>query len=166
MKKLLLFCSFALTVLSVRAHEYYFAFGEVEYNETTKKLEITLELSAHDMESDLKKTGVVFDKHMENQSQNAIFKKQLEAYLLKGFSISNGDQPVSISLMGFDVLPNGQLYVYMESLPLELKSSLLFRFDLLMETFPDQQNKITFIHHKQKQTAVFLPTKPTEIITL
>lgn len=166
MKKLLLFCLFALTILSVRAHEYYFAFGEVEYNETTKKLEITLELSAHDIEGDLRKTGVVFDKHIENQAQNGAFKKQLESYLLKGFSITSGVQELSISLVGFDVLPNGQLYAYMESAPFELAQSLLFRFDLLMESFPDQQNKITFIHHKQKQTAVFLPTKPTEIITL
>lgn len=166
MKKLLLFCSFALTLLSAQAHEFYFAFGEVEYNETNKRLEITLEMSAHDIESDMKKTGVVFDKHIENQTQSGTFKKQLETYLLNSFSISSDETPVRLSLVGFDVLPNGQLYAYLESVPLELGKSLLFRFDLLMETFPDQQNKITFIRHKQKQTAVFLPTKPTEIITL
>jgi hypothetical protein len=155
-----------LTLLSAQAHEYYFAFGEVEYNETNKRLEITLEMSAHDMELDLKKTGVVFDKHIESQTQNEVFKKQFESYLLKGFSISTNEQLVQLSLIGFDVLPNGQLYAYMESVPLELGNSLLFRFDLLMKSFPNQQNKITFIYHKQKQTAVFLPTKPTEIITL
>lgn len=166
MKKLLLFCLFSFALFSVQAHEYYFAFGEIEYNETTKKFEITLEMSAHDVESDLKRTGVTLDKHIEDQAQNKVFKKQLETYLLNGFSISSGHSPINLSLMGFDVLPNGQLYAYLESSQIELDKELHFKFDLLMELFPNQQNKITLIHQKRKQTAVFLPTKPTEIITL
>ncbi|MNU55423.1 hypothetical protein D3C71_445040 [compost metagenome] len=166
MKKLLIFCLFSLTLFSVRAHEYYFAFGEVEYNETTKRFEITLEMSAHDVEFDLKKSGVNLDKHIEDQIQNKEFKKQLEAYLLNGFSISSGLSPINLSLIGFDVLPNGQLYAYLESSQVELDKEIHFKFDLLMESFPNQQNKITWIHLKRKQTAVFLPSKPTEIITL
>lgn len=166
MKKLLMFCLFSLALFSVQAHEYYFAFGEIEYNEATKKFEITLEMSAHDVEADLKKSGVTLDKHIEDQLQNKELKKQLETYLLNGFSISSNNSPVSLSLMGFDVLPNGQLYAYMESAQVELNKELHFKFDLLMESFPNQQNKITLIYQKRKQTAVFLPTKPTEIITL
>ncbi|MNJ84923.1 hypothetical protein D3C87_23870 [compost metagenome] len=166
MKKRLLFCLFSLALFSVQAHEYYFAFGEIEYNETSKKFEITLEMSAHDVEFDLKKTGVNLEKHMEDQLQNKEFKKQLETYLLAGFSISTDHSPINLSLVGFDVLPNGQLYAYLESSQVELDKSLHFKFDLLMESFPNQQNKITLIHLKRKQTAVFLPTKPTEIITL
>ncbi len=166
MKKLLIFCLFSLTLFSAQAHEYYFAFGEIEYNEATKKFEITLEMSAHDVESDLKRTGVTLDKHIEDQTQNKDFRKQLETYLLKGFSISNNNSPINLSLVGFDVLPNGQLYVYLESSQIELNKQLHFKFDLLMELFPNQQNKITLIYQKRKQTAVFLPTKPTEIITL
>lgn len=157
---------FSLTLFSVQAHEYYFAFGEIEYNEATKRFEITLEMSAHDVESDLKKTGVILDKHIEDQAQNKEFKKQLEAYLLNGFSISSDNSPINLSLMGFDVLPNGQLYAYLESSQIELDKTLHFKFDLLMELFPNQQNKITLIYQKRKQTAVFLPAKPTEIITL
>lgn len=166
MKKLWLFCLFSLALFSVQAHEYYFAFGEIEYNEATKRFEITLEMSAHDVEFDLKKTGVTLDKHIEDQIQNKEFKKQLEVYLLNGFSISSGSSPVNFSLMGFDVLPNGQLYAYLESAQIEPDKELRFKFDLLMDSFPNQQNKITLIHQKRKQTAVFLPTKPTEIITL
>lgn len=166
MKKLVMFCLFSLALFSVQAHEYYFAFGEIEYNETTKKFEITLEMSAHDVEFDLKKTGVTLDKHIEDQAQNKDFKKQLETYLLNGFSISSGRSPITLSLIGFDVLPNGQLHAYLESAQVELDKELNFKFDLLMESFPNQQNKITLIHLKRKQTAVFLPGKPTEIITL
>lgn len=166
MKKLLAVFAFLSVLFSANAHEYYFAFGEVEYNLSTKKLEITLEISAHDLEFDMKKSGITLDKHIENQSGNANFKKQLEAHLAKGFSISADDSPIPLSVIGFDVLPTGLLYVYMESGVVELPQAFFFKFDLLMESFPDQQNKVTFIRNKEKQTAVFLPTKPTEVISL
>lgn len=166
MKKLVALLAFISVLFSANAHEYYFAFGEVEYNESTRKLEITLEVSAHDLEFDMKRSGIILDKHIENQTQNTAFKKQLEAHLLSGFSISSNDSPVSLKLVGFDVLPTGLLYVYLESEALELMKSLVFKFDLLMESFPNQQNKITFIRNTRKQTAVFLPTKRTEVITL
>jgi hypothetical protein len=166
MKKFVAVFAFISVLFSANAHEYYFAFGEVEYNESTRKLEITLEMSAHDLESDMKRSGILLDKHIENQSQNPAFKKQLETHLAKGFGISADNSPVLLNLIGFDVLPTGLLYVYLESEPLELMKSLAFKFDLLMESFPNQQNKVTFIRNSHKQTAVFLPTKPTEIITL
>jgi len=166
MKKILAVCAFISVLFSAKAHEYYFAFGEVEYNESSRKLEITLEISAHDLETDMKKSGIVLNKHLENQKGDPEFRKQLEAHLSKGFVISSNDSPVSLHLIGYDVMPTGLLYVYLESIPVELSTSLAFKFDLLMESFPDQQNKVTFIYKKEKQTAVFLPTKPTEVISL
>lgn len=166
MKKVLAVFAFVFGLFSASAHEFYFAFGEVEYNEVSGKLEITLEISAHDLEADMKKAGIVLTKHLENQSGNPEFKKQLLTHLEKGFELSNNGSVIPLHLLGFDVMPTGLLYVYLESDPLKLTSSLTFKFDLLMESFPDQQNKITFIYKKEKQTAVFLPTKRTEIISL
>ncbi|AEA45467.1 DUF6702 family protein [Fluviicola taffensis] len=166
MKELLAVFTFFFVGLSANAHEFYFAFAEVEYNATSKKLEITLEVTAHDLEVDMKKSGIVLDKHIENQNGNTDFKKQLESHLSKGFEITTGDSSVSLKVIGFDVMPTGLLYVYLESTTVVPKRSIDFKFDLLMETFPNQQNKITFIRNNQKQTAVFLPTKRTESITL
>lgn len=166
MKKLIAVFTFISVLFSAGAHEYYFAFGEVEYNESSRKLEITLEVNAHDLEFDMNQSGTVLAGHIEEQAQNPAFKKQLEIYLTKGFKITNDDLTLSLTLVGFDVLPNGLLYAYMESAPIELDKRLFFCFNLLMESFPNQQNKITFIRNTQKQTAVFLLSKPTEMIPL
>lgn len=166
MKKLIAVFAFFSVLFSAHAHEYYFAFGEVEYNASTKKLEITLEMSAHDVEFDMKRSGIDLDKHIEDQLKDQAFKKRMETYLAQGFKISNGDLAFSLTLIGFDVSPNGMLYAYLESAPVELDTKLTFCFNLLMESFPNQQNKITFIRNNEKQTAVFLPAKPTEVITL
>lgn len=165
MKKLVAVFVFISVLFSANAHEYYFAFAEVEYNQSAKKLEISLEISAHDLEAEMKQSGISFEKHIEDQTKNADFKKQLEAHIAKGFTISTNNSPVPLKLIGFDVMPTGLLYAYFESEPFELVEPLSITFDLLMESFPDQQNKVTFIRNNNKQTAVFLPTKPTEVIT-
>ena len=161
MKKLVAVFAFISVLFSANAHEYYFAFAEVEYNQSDKKLEITLEISAHDLEAEMKKSGIRFEKHIEDQTKNADFKKQLESHITKGFSISANNSPIPLKLIGFDVLPTGLLYAYFESSPLELNQALSFKFDLLMESFPDQQNKITFIRNNNKQTASNKQQKPT-----
>lgn len=168
MKKLLAVFAFFSCLFSANAHEFYFAFAEIEYNGSSKKLEITLEVTAHDLETDMKKAGIVIDKHIENQGKNPEFKKQLELHLSKGFEIAISDSSIPLKVIGFDVMPTGQLYVYLESDPVVPKTSIDFKFDLLMDTFPNQQNKITFtfFQDKSKQTAVFLPTKRTESINL
>lgn len=166
MKQLFAVFVFISVFFSASAHEYYFAFAEVEYNQSTKKLEISLEISAHDLEAEMKKSGISFEKHIEDQTKNGDFKKQLEIHIEKGFGISTANSPIPLRLIGFDVLPTGLLYVYFESEPLELIQPLSVTFNLLMDSFPDQQNKATFIRNNSKQTAVFLPTKPTEVITL
>lgn len=166
MKNFTVVFAFFSIFFSASAHEYYFAFGEVEYNSATRKIELSLEISAHDLEFDMKKSGIVLDQHIENELKNAVFKKQLESHLAKGFSIAIDDSPFPLKIIGFDVMPTGLLYVYMESEPVAFNRSIFFKFDLLMESFPDQQNKVTFIRNTKKQTAVFLPSKPTETISL
>jgi hypothetical protein len=166
MKKLSAILAFISVLFSANAHEYYFAFGEVEYNESTKKLEVTLELSAHDLEFDMRKSGIMFEKHLEDQTHNPDFKDQLKEHLSKGFNISIKESNIPLKLVGYDIFATGLIAVFFESEPIEIFQAISFKFDLLMDSFPNQQNKITFIANTKKQTAVFLPSKRTEIITL
>ena len=68
---------------------------------------IDREVNAHDLEFDMKKSGIILKGHIEDQIKDADFKKQLELHLAKGFSISSNDSPVSLKLIGVDVLPTG-----------------------------------------------------------
>ena len=39
------------------AHEYFFSFAEMEYNDITRKFEITISLTTHDLEKIYEKKG-------------------------------------------------------------------------------------------------------------
>lgn len=158
MKKILLL--FALLVIGnfSFAHDYFFAFADVDYNSTNKTLEISIEMSGHDIENALSKAGYQFKKHIENETQNTEFKKFFEEYLLKHFVIFNNNKIATLKSIGYEVLPNDLLYVYFVSEEVDISSEFSFQFDLLMNEFPAQQNKLTFNRNNVKHSLVFLPT--------
>lgn len=155
----LFFCQVSL------AHEYFFSFAEMEYNAQTKQFELSIQASTHDVELVLKKLNLPV-KELELQTRDSIVKKGLESWLNSGFQIQSGENSIPFKLIGFEILPNGLLYAYLESEPQELISPLHVKYDLLMADFPEQQNKITFTAYHKKQTAVFLPAKPEDQIII
>jgi hypothetical protein len=61
-------------------------------------------------------------------------------------------------------MTNGTTNVYL-SCPLNGNSPTGVFFDLLMDFYPQQQNKMTFIHRESKSSYVFLPySRKQEII--
>jgi hypothetical protein len=158
---LLFICGFSI---AGKAHAFYFAFAEIEYNASSRKFEISIEASTHDVEKVLRNEGLDFSE-LELSMKNTDVKAAILASINSGFELKQTTS-ISLKLIGFDVLPSGLTYFYLESEPTELSSSLSIRFDWLMDTFIEQQNKITLIANSEKQTAVFLPSKRTTILEL
>ena len=87
-------------------------------------------------------------------------------FVINSRSDRKASSGISLKLIVIDVMPNGLTYFYLESESVELSTTLSIRFDWLMDEFEEQQNKVTFIANNNKQTAVFLPTKRTNILDL
>lgn len=164
MKQFLFCIGLVLLCFQAKAHEFYFAFAEAEYNPATKRMEVSIEATAHDVEYYLRKKGVEIPKKIEDETRNKTFLSHLESVLNEGFSLIAGEQKLKLTLIGYEVMPNGVMYAYLESDECEPTQELEIHFPFLMDVFPDQQNKITFTYLKNKQTAVFLPTKQSETI--
>jgi hypothetical protein len=163
--KYLVYIFFLLVTSFSWGHEYYFSFTEIEYNTASKKFEISIQTSAHDTEFALNKSGIAV-KDLELQAKDSIVKKGLESWLNAGFHVEVAGKPLTLKMIGFEVLPNGQMYAYLESEPVETPDSLTINYPLLMDQFPLQQNKLTLIYTSLKQTAVFLPNKTVQTLKL
>lgn len=149
----------------LHAHNYYFGFAEMQYNATTQTLETTLVLSAHDLE-DVLKSKKIIARELEFLEKDSLTIATLENFVNSEFIVSSGAIRAHFSLLGFEVIKNGLVQIYLLSSPLVLGKSIDISFSILMNEFPEQQNKLTFIHNKQKRTAVFLPHKRTDSIIL
>lgn len=167
------------------AHEFYFAYAELAYNEMNQKFEGTLIFTTHDLERALDPKGSRVGK-LEQSDESSPIRGELEAYINQHLRIQYG---CAIDSNTFDVLCytqfilegispalNGTIECYISApakllyLPAQLGLShatiLNVQFDALFETFSGQQNKLTLIYRNQKETLNFIPGKEIQNIPL
>lgn len=150
---------------SVFGHDYFFSFAEVEYNPFTQKFETTLIVSAHDLEFAWKELNLSVDSLESYTSENPAL-KSVNDFITRSFVISSNAKTAQLSIVGIDVLLNGMIHFYLLSTPLEIQSSIDVRFDILMDEFPEQQNKLSFLNNGKTSVATFLPSQRTQRIIL
>lgn len=162
-----LFILFSFSILSSfsNAHNYYFGFAEMQYNALNKTLETTIVLSAHDLDEILMKENKI-SKHLEHLSQDSSGISIVGNEIQREFSIKADQKTIRFQCIGFEVLKNGLINIYLLAENVAPPKSLEINFSCLMKHFPEQQNKLTFIDGNKKLTEVFLPNKPTSTILL
>lgn len=154
---------FLLLATVGRAHDYFFAFAEMEYNAEKGIFEITLESAAHDVVRALQAEDIAItdlSKHYTDSAMNAAIEVAINKHLV----LSSGNQTTHLHLDGYEVMRNGLVLFYLSSEKMQPESGITCRFDWLMNEFPDQQNKVTLTIHNQKYTAVFLSRQPVVTI--
>jgi hypothetical protein len=157
------------------AHEFYFAHAEISYNELQQKLEGTLIFTTHDLERTLAPKGTLIGK-FEKLDPRAPELLLLENYINQHFQItygcaldSNAVDALCMSkftLEGIVTQLNGTIECYISAAIPALYNPIQFKFDALMEQYPGQQNKLTFIYRNQKETLNFIPGKEIQNIPL
>lgn len=150
---------------SASAHNYYFGFAEMQYNEINQTLETTVVLSAHDFEDVLLKKGLI-SKSLEYLTSDSAAIAAVATEVLKDLDVRIKGRSAEFKTLGFEVTRNGMLQVYLLAENIVLDKELQISFTCLMETFPEQQNKLTFIKDSKKYTAVFLPHQKSAVIQI
>ncbi|MGB0933921.1 MAG: DUF6702 family protein [Lishizhenia sp.] len=147
-------------------HSYFFAFAELEYNKESKVYELSISSIAHDFEDHMKKKGIDLG-HIEHiKKQDSLF-SIIENEVNQGFVVSpSGKDKLTFNLEGFEVDLKDNLTFFLTSNETTEFSEALISFRLMMETFPDQQNKMNFIHKGEKQSLTFINSKPTRKLSL
>ncbi|HBW87275.1 MAG TPA: hypothetical protein DEF82_11210 [Crocinitomicaceae bacterium] len=174
---LILFILFLVSSEEIKAHPYFFAFAEVEYNELNQSLEATIIASAHDVESVLKENKIIsttLDEARKNNNEyfaiNTFLNKHLCIHSADSLSISALDSALppqlEFILEGFEVLLNGDVQFYLSTKIAKPTNQFYVKFDLIMDKFPDQQNKLTIRFRDKKNTYNFLNTTKTQFIKL
>lgn len=164
MKNTLFIIFFLVSSLSY-AHDYYFAFAEVEYDELKEEIQATLIVSTHDLENMLKKKGVI-DKALSSYSNDPETLKLVQKEIEKGFSIQIGDKVIEMTLEGMETQLTGLTNFYFSAKNIQSISKLSIHFDLLMDQFQEQQNKLTFSYRNKKDSYIFLSNKKEQDIII
>lgn len=160
--KLLLSFIFLQLVCPVFGHQFYFSFAEMQYNKELERLEVSIRATGHDVEAFLKSKGEELPS-LENCIGNPVAEQVIENYLLKYFQVKINDKPINFTLIGLEVNIKDEVVFYLKSNQLIKPEAIEIKYDLLMDHFPDQQNKLTIFTEKGKDYLGFLPHRRTRI---
>ena len=165
---------FAFSVTSF-AHEFYFAYAELTYNELQQRFEGTIIFTTHDLERAIEPKGTLIGK-FEKLDETSAELKLIEHYINEHFQItygcaldSNAADVICMSqftLEGIVTQLNGTIECYISSSAGALYNPVQFKFDALMERYTNQQNKLTCTYRNQKETLSFLLYDQQKYFTL
>jgi hypothetical protein len=153
---LLFFCT--TLAFQVNAHEYFFGFCELSYNNDKNEYEGTLSLSAHDIQEYLEYKDIV-SEDITTLANDKSSVELISLALFSGFRLQSEGNEIELKVIGFEVLKNGITQFYFTSGKTEKAEELNITFDLMMDVYPNQQNKITYKNGFTSQTAIFLQNK-------
>ncbi len=139
--------------------------AEKSSNPTEQVVEGTLMLSTHDVEEWFqgKKLPV---KEMEDHVSDAVLIQQMAKALFSEFKVKSAGKELVLTIIGYEVLPNGMTNFYFHSNKTTAPKKLDFTFNLMMKELPQQQNKITYLENEKSYTAVFTTVKTQSSINI
>ena len=147
------------------SHDYFFSFTEMEYNDVTRKFEVTITVSTHDLELAYEKNGdIKLDlEYFESQSETTIL---LKDYFKNHFRIQTENEKCVLNLIAYESSLNGTTNFYFESESIDITHKLTLRNDILMDQYQQQQNKITLYYRSKSYTNDFLSNEKIQTIIL
>lgn len=156
---------FFMSLSFMSLHEYFFGFAELQYNENSQKIEVSVAVTGHDFEEYIEEKGIEIPPLEECVGQK-IHLNKIEGEITNGFQIYDGDDQLQMDLLGMDINNKDQATFYLSSRKIKKPGSLVVRFDLLMNYFIKQQNKLTVFKDGKKEFYAFLNTGPERKIDL
>ncbi len=145
------------------AHDYHFAYMELEYYPTEKVFQATLKVTAHDLAYiTSRKYGKDFS--LDNILKIDSLRTEIETLILNGFSLFQNNQIVYFKVDGFELNDKGELSYYLSSEIVEQPDNLSFSFPLLSSYFPDQQNKVDYLKNGKYYSLTFLNSENIKVI--
>lgn len=158
---LLILLGFSLMSL----HEYYMGFAELQYNSENEKFEASVTVIGHDFERYLEEKGITIPP-LESCVDQAIHLQKIENEVKKGFEIYVNEEALQLDLLGMQVNNRDEATFFFTSRQLEKPAEIMVRFDLMMNYFLKQQNKLTVFSGGEKSFFAFLKTRPERKIKL
>jgi hypothetical protein len=134
------------------AHDTYFSFAEMQYDTECNCLEITLTLSAHDLDAYADRQNMLnatLEKDLESEDTR---QRLVQETILKGFKIKQNRQDIILFYEGYELFEDGTCSFYLRSEQMDATECTLF-YGLFMDVYPEQQNKLNY--KKEKDQVVY-----------
>tara|TARA_B100001093_G_C26824213_1_gene1013284 strand:- start:1934 stop:2434 length:501 start_codon:yes stop_codon:yes gene_type:complete len=121
-------------------HESYISVCEINLSEERKIMEISMEITAHDIVYLFENEKIGLLKPFFKDDKEYFIDSILKKYIDQHFIILHKENKIDLTLIGNEISLDGILMVYMESKMKKPLTSIEIKNDLLISSFPNQQN--------------------------
>lgn len=132
---ILLFWGVAATAA---AHSYFFGITDLTLNESSKKIEIIHQFTAHDFENTISEL-----KQINFSPEHKQYEAFIQEYVENHFTLSFINQELKLNFIGIEV-KRGNIFIYQEVSFENYLLGLVVKNDLLVNTYPKQINTLNF----------------------
>jgi len=136
----------------VSEHKYFVSITTIDHKKDSKALEISIKLTAHDIEKALKPHGELklgSDKELPEANQI------LASYIKNHFSIWINDKQNELVFVGKEIENDETLYLYFSSNAPKTLDKVKIINNILSKTFPEQENITYFNSGSIKKDFIF-----------
>jgi hypothetical protein len=136
----------------VSEHKYFVSITTIDHKKDLKAFEISIKLTAHDVEKALKNRGELklgSDKELPNTNQI------LASYIKNHFSIWINDKQNELVFIGKEIENDETLYLYFSSKAPKTLDKVKIINNILTKTFPEQENITYFNSGSIKKDYIF-----------
>jgi len=136
----------------VLEHKYFVSITTIDHKKDLKAFEISIKLTAHDVEKALKNRGELklgSDKELPNANQI------LASYIKNHFSIWINDKQNELVFVGKEIENDDTLYLYFSSNAPKTLDKVKIINNILTKTFPEQENITYFNSSPIKKDFIF-----------
>ena len=143
-------------------HETYISITDIMVHED-ERLEISIELIAHDFEYSFKKEMNKPIKSSFKEKKEFYNTNEVKSYLDNHFSIAQKNSEIELEIIGNEIKLDGTLLIYLQGKYKKNTKYLKVNNDLLVNWLPNQQNivnlngaiKSSFTFNKNQKSYVF-----------
>jgi len=121
------------------AHDHYVSITTVNMNKHSQKIELTVQLTAHDIEYYFEKEKNIH-LHLGTEKENPNSDQVLAKYIQNHLTFSSNKKPIQLKYLGKEIKLDETLWLYFEG---DLPKSILsinIKNDILIQVFENQQN--------------------------
>ena len=144
--------------LAATAHEYYLSITKIEWNAKSSSFEVSIKLTAHDLERVLEADGGE-KLNLGSDIEASDADERIVQYLKKVFGLTVNGESCNWSYVGKEVNLDDNMWVYIEIPNIKEISSIEVKNGLLMDMFPAQQNHIHLKLSDETKTIVLMGDK-------
>ncbi|MBK9192115.1 MAG: hypothetical protein IPM77_11725 [Crocinitomicaceae bacterium] len=141
------------------AHNYFVSTANMEYDDSTKQIEVSVKMTAHDFEHVLE---MKYQQrlHIENIADTSEIGKYIQEYLKENFVVSCGEKTGDFNYYGKEVTLRDELFFYFSFSNITNPDAMHIKNTLLFTSFTQQQNIVHYKYGTKSKSVTLVLAKP------